>query len=191
LRQYFHIGIDVRPESDFDNVISPIGSQSANSLSHAFPSQQNFIRSSTRSDFLITFRAESCNHPRSGLMRDLPQRKDRVLRLSPFNWEGQMWDATNSGTFSLSYNDGTFSAQGSFDSAGNFGEIGFERNGAFAEHEHAANFLGATEPTAISPTSLTAQNQHDLASAQNTQGVQQPPRGPKFRGKIPIRELIR
>jgi hypothetical protein len=111
--------------------------------------------------------------------------------LSPFNWEGQMWDATNSGTFSLSYNDGTFSAQGSFDSAGNFGEIGFERNGAFAEHEHAANFLGATEPTAISPTSLTAQNQHDLASAQNTEGVQQPPRGPKFRGKIPIRELIR
>ncbi|GAC1438184.1 MAG: hypothetical protein NVS1B11_35200 [Terriglobales bacterium] len=110
--------------------------------------------------------------------------------LSPFNWEGKMWEATNSGTFSLSSNDGTFSAQGSFDSAGNFGEIGFERNGAFAEQEHAANFLGATKPTAISPTSLTPQNQHDVALAQNTQSVQESPRGPKFRGKIPIRELI-
>ena len=110
--------------------------------------------------------------------------------LSPFNWEGQMWDATNSGTFSLSYNDGTFSAQGSFDSAGNFGEIGFERNGSFVDHEHGANSLGATKPTAISPTSHTAQNQPDVALAQNSQGVQQSPRGPKFRGKIPIRELI-
>jgi hypothetical protein len=32
LRQYFHVGIDVRPESDFDNVTGPTGSQSANSL---------------------------------------------------------------------------------------------------------------------------------------------------------------
>ena len=37
--------------------------------------------------------------------------------LSPLNWAGTMWDATNSGTFSLTYDDGTFSASGSFDSS--------------------------------------------------------------------------
>jgi hypothetical protein len=55
--------------------------------------------------------------------------------LSPLNWAGKMWDATNSGTFSLAYNGGTFSASGSFDSSGNFGEMGTERNGFFVNHE--------------------------------------------------------
>jgi hypothetical protein len=55
--------------------------------------------------------------------------------LSPLNWSGKMWDATNSGTFSLAYNDGSFSASGSFDSVGNFGEMGTERNGFFVNHE--------------------------------------------------------
>ena len=112
--------------------------------------------------------------------------------LSPFNWEGKMWDATNSGTFSLSYNDGTFSAQGSFDSAGNFGEMGFERNGSFAEEKsgaarRSANVSGAAN-LAVSP-SLT-QNQPNVALAQNTQGAQPSNSEPKFRGKIPVRELI-
>ena len=57
--------------------------------------------------------------------------------LSPFNWDGEMWMATNSGTFSLTYTDGSFSAQGSFDSAGNFGEMGTERNGLFVLDELA------------------------------------------------------
>jgi len=55
--------------------------------------------------------------------------------LSPLNWAGTMWDATNSGTFSLTYNDGSFAASGSFDSSGNFGEMGTERNGIFANQE--------------------------------------------------------
>ena len=55
--------------------------------------------------------------------------------LSPFHWAGTMWDATNSGTFSLTYNDGSFSASGSFDSGTNFGEMGTERNGSFVNHE--------------------------------------------------------
>ena len=55
--------------------------------------------------------------------------------LSPFNWAGEMWMATNSGTFSLSYTDGSFSASGSFSSSGNFGEMGTERNGSFVERE--------------------------------------------------------
>ena len=115
--------------------------------------------------------------------------------LSPFNWEGEMWDATNSGTFKLSYNDGSFSAQGSFDSAGNFGEIGFERNGSFADDGSgaagvAAQALGAAKLPATPASPFPAQNQPNAAWAQNTQGAQQPPSGPKFRGKIPIRELI-
>ena len=94
--------------------------------------------------------------------------------LSPFSWEGEMWDATNSGTFSLAYNDGTFSAQGSFDSAGTFGDMGFERNGSFVEEGNAA-------------AGLVVPNQPNAALAQ---GAQQPPSGPKFRGKIPTSDLI-
>jgi hypothetical protein len=104
--------------------------------------------------------------------------------LSPFNWEGEMWDATNSGTFSLSYNDGTFSAQGSFDSAGNFGEMGYERNGSFFEDDLAAKGL------ATPATPNAAQNHANVALAQNTPAALQPPSGPKFRGKIPVHELI-
>ena len=63
--------------------------------------------------------------------------------LSPFNWAGKMSTATNSGTFSVKYNDNSFSAQGSFSSdflpAGNFGEMGTERNGLFVEREDAEN----------------------------------------------------
>jgi hypothetical protein len=129
-------------------------------------------------------------YSKSGASRDVaPTTTDP---LSPFNWEGEMWNATNSGTFSLSYNDGTFSAQGSFDSAGNFGEMGFERNGFFVEDEGtaarlAAHVLSAGKPP---PAPSPAQNQPNVALAQNTQGAQQPATGPKFRGKIPIRELI-
>jgi hypothetical protein len=115
--------------------------------------------------------------------------------LSPFNWEGEIWDATNSGTFKLSYNDGTFSAQGSFDSAGNFGEMGFERNGSFVEDGSGAaglpaHVLGAANLPVTPAWPSPAQNQSNVALAQNTQGAPQAPNGPKFRGKIPIRELI-
>ena len=59
--------------------------------------------------------------------------------LSPFSWEGEMWDATNSGTFSVTYADGSFSASGSFSSSGNFGEMGTERNGSFVRDDDAKN----------------------------------------------------
>jgi hypothetical protein len=111
--------------------------------------------------------------------------------LSPFNWEGKMWEATNSGTFSLAYNDGTFSAQGSFDSAGNFGEIGFERNGSFVEQKSGAAGLAANVggPAKLAASSSLAQNQPNVVLAQDTQSVEHA-NGPKFRGKIPIHELI-
>lgn len=133
-------------------------------------------------------------YSKSGARRHIePASRDS---LSPFNWEGEIWDATNSGTFKLSYNDGSFSAQGSFDSAGNFGEIGLERNGSFVENEDAAeghdeNGPGANKLAATPVTPYTAQNQPNVGLGQKPQSAQQRrPSGPKFRGKIPIRELI-
>jgi hypothetical protein len=55
--------------------------------------------------------------------------------LSPLNWAGKMWEATNSGSFAVAYDDGMFSASGTFDSSGNFGEMGTERNGFFVHHD--------------------------------------------------------
>lgn len=83
--------------------------------------------------------------------------------LSPFNWAGEMWTATNSGTFSVKYNDNTFSAQGSFGSdflpAGNFGEMGTERNGSFVEREDAEN------DTEANKEEIQTQNAHMSAGA--------------------------
>ncbi len=50
--------------------------------------------------------------------------------------------ATNSGTFSVSHDDGSFSAQGSFSSSGSFGEMGTERNGVFANPDDGDNNAG-------------------------------------------------
>jgi hypothetical protein len=58
---------------------------------------------------------------------------------SPFNWAGEMWNATAKGTFSIRYDDGTFSVTGTMDSAvavestlgGAVGHLGHERNGVF------------------------------------------------------------
>jgi hypothetical protein len=103
--------------------------------------------------------------------------------LSPFNWAGKMSMATNSGTFSVSYNDGSFAAQGSFSSGtSNFGEMGTERNGSFVEHEdrdEAGKVAGgrALPRSATQPTSL--------AATQSTADVP-----PKLRGRVPPQYLI-
>lgn len=81
--------------------------------------------------------------------------------LSPLRWEGKMWDATNSGTFSVTYDDGTFAASGSFSSSGNFGEMGAERNGSFLRAHDFAN--GDSDATGLisSPSVIGAVgNQH-------------------------------
>lgn len=56
--------------------------------------------------------------------------------LSPFNWAGEMWNATAKGSFSASYDDKSWSVTGTMDSAlmveGAPGHMGHERNGAFA-----------------------------------------------------------
>ena len=76
-----------------------------------------------------------------------PPRKVRPTSsdpLSPFHWAGKMWMATNAGTFSVTYKDGSFSAQGSFSSSGNFGEMGTERNGSFLEPEDQVTATGSS-----------------------------------------------
>lgn len=77
--------------------------------------------------------------------------------LSPFNWEGEMWDAINSGTFSVTRADG-FSASGSFSSSGNFGELGTETNGSFvsADDLEDANEAAQSPAPLKSPSSETA-----------------------------------
>lgn len=59
--------------------------------------------------------------------------------LGAFDWAGEMSKATNSGSFAVSYNDGTFSAMGNFSSSGMFGEVGRERNGVFLTEEDKAD----------------------------------------------------
>ena len=66
--------------------------------------------------------------------RIFPQTNDP---LSPFNWAGTVWDATAKGSFSFRYDDGSYSAQGTTDSALpthqliQYGTMGRERNGFF------------------------------------------------------------
>ena len=57
--------------------------------------------------------------------------------LSPFNWEGTVWDAIAKGSFSFRYDDGSYSAQGTTDSSvpttqlEPYGTMGHEGNGSF------------------------------------------------------------
>jgi len=79
--------------------------------------------------------------------------------LGAFDWAGEMWMATNSGTFSVSYNDGSFSATGSFSSSGMFGEMGTERNGIFLgedDHNDNESAQDATEQVASVQSSQPA-----------------------------------
>jgi len=87
--------------------------------------------------------------------------------LGAFHWAGRMWMATNSGTFSVSRDDGSFSATGSFSSSGMFGEMGTEKNGIFvgeddqgeneSAHEAAepAHSVQSSEPATL-PAPLRA-----------------------------------
>jgi hypothetical protein len=128
-------------------------------------------------------------YTKSGTARHIrPTSKDP---LSPFNWAGEMSEATNSGTFSLAYKDGSFSAQGSFSSKGpngmasNFGEIGMERNGSFVssedenEGEQAAAALQATGQASASVAG-------GQLSASNTPAAN----SPKFKGKVPVEAFV-
>ena len=93
-------------------------------------------------------------YTKSGLPREIhPGSRDP---LSPLNWGGEMWDATNSGSFSLTYKDASFSASGSFSSQGNFGEMGTEHNGVFVDRDEK-NASGVQNPSSDAQVSQISQ----------------------------------
>jgi hypothetical protein len=95
-----------------------------------------------------------------------------------------MWDATNSGSFSVAYDDGTFSASGTFGSSGNFGEMGMERNGFFVHHEEQGD--NDDVEAGQQPLSLQLQptNMSQLAAAANTN---KPVKYALLKGRVPVK----
>jgi hypothetical protein len=83
-----------------------------------------------------------------------------------------MSDATYSGTFSVAYNDGKFSAQGSF--------------GSFVRHEDREE--GAAAGGAALP--LAAQIPASPAATPLNNNAALPANTPKFRGKVPVEYLV-
>jgi hypothetical protein len=104
--------------------------------------------------------------------------------LSPLNWAGKMWDATNSGSFSVAYDDGTFSASGTFDSSGNFGEMGTERNGFFVHHDVEAG----NDELAAGAQSLSLPL-HDVTMSQPavTSITNKPVKSVLLKGRVPVK----
>jgi len=104
--------------------------------------------------------------------------------LSPLNWAGKMWDATNSGSFSVTYDDGTFSASGTFGSSGNFGEMGTERNGFFVHHEEQ----DGNDDVEVGEQSLSLPSQpanvSQSAAAANTN---KPVKFALLKGRVPVK----
>jgi hypothetical protein len=104
--------------------------------------------------------------------------------LSPFTWAGEMSPATNSGTFSVAYSDGSFSAQGSFSSTGNFGEMGTVRNGSFVRPEDREDAKAAGQQLPLPGQTPS------LAGPPLSASAVQLTNSPKFRGKIPVEYLL-
>src|ERR1700751_2545486 len=105
--------------------------------------------------------------------------------VSPFNWAGEMSDATYSGTFSVAYTDGKFAAQGSFGSTPAlqvFAEMGTERNGSFVRQEDQ-------DEDAIAAAALL-QDQASSILAASALSALGPTNSPKIRGKIPAEYLV-
>lgn len=100
--------------------------------------------------------------------------------LSPFTWAGKMSMATNTGTFSAAYNDGSFAATGSFSSSGNFGEMGTERNGSFAAEndDDAVAKLLPLEQGQVGAAANKVSGNGNTALASNL---------PLLKGRVPIK----
>jgi hypothetical protein len=104
--------------------------------------------------------------------------------LSPLNWAGKMWDATNSGSFSVAYDDNTFSASGTFSSSGNFGEMGTERNGFFVHHEEQDE--NDDVEVREQPLSLPHQTANVSLSAA-TANIDKPVKFALLKGRVPVK----
>jgi hypothetical protein len=95
-----------------------------------------------------------------------------------------MWDATNSGSFSVAYDDGTFSASGTFGSSGNFGEMGVERNGFFVHHEEQGD--NDDVEAGEQPLSLPLQPANTSQSAA-TANTDRPVKFALLKGRVPVK----
>jgi hypothetical protein len=104
--------------------------------------------------------------------------------LSPLNWAGKMWDATNSGSFSVAYDDGTFSASGTFGSSGNFGEMGTERNGFFVQHEEQDD--NDDVEAGAQPSSLPLQPAN-VSQSTATANTDKPMKFALLKGRVPVK----
>ena len=104
--------------------------------------------------------------------------------LSPLNWAGKMWEATNSGSFSVAYDDGTFSASGTFDSSGNFGEMGTERNGFFVRHDEGEDNDDVEAGAQSLSVPLQAITMGQPAATANTK---KPEKLALLKGRVPVK----
>ena len=107
--------------------------------------------------------------------------------LSPLNWAGKMWDATNSGSFSVAYDDGTFSASGTFDSAGNFGEMGKERNGFFVRRGEEEDDGDAEAEAQQSQSSLLSLKPTQVSKLAASGIAKQPEKVVLLKGRVPVK----
>jgi len=133
----------------------------------------------------------SITYTKSGMPRHIRPISDDPL--SPFNWAGEMWEATNSGTFSLVYNDRSFSAQGNFSSGENFGEMGKERNGVFVRDEADDNnaFVRDETDDKVGAALLTSAQPKPISSVVlSTTNAALATDSPKFKGRVPIESLL-
>ena len=109
--------------------------------------------------------------------------------ISPFSWAGEMSDATYSGTFSVAYNDGKFSATGDFGSTASeqiFAEMGKERNGSFVRREDQEEGEQDANKQAAAAATLSA----SVAGSQLSASANQSANSPKWRGKVPVEYLV-
>jgi hypothetical protein len=95
-----------------------------------------------------------------------------------------MWDTSNSGSFSVAYDDGTFSASGTFSSSGNFGEMGMEGNGFFVhqeEQDENDDVQAGGQPLSLPPQPA---NTSQLAATADTN---KPVKFALLKGRVPVK----
>ena len=110
--------------------------------------------------------------------------------LSPFTWTGEMSDATYTGTFSVAYNDHTFSASGSFGSTQVFAEMGTERNGSFVRHEDQEEGDQGENEQGAAALQVPGQASANVAVGQLSASTTLPANSPRWRGKVPVEYLV-
>jgi hypothetical protein len=143
-----------------------------------------------------SFFAGSTGHPATLTLNMTFQKhgRPRIVRptsaspISPHSWAGEMSDATYSGTFSVAYTDGKFSAHGDFGSMASdqiFAEMGKERNGSFVEHEDQDE-----NEQAAAAMQSPGQASASVAAGQLSASATLPANSPKWHGKVPVEYLF-